>query len=191
MLPFALYSDIQNLLVSASAIRHCVRGATPLMSKIGTPYPFVLGIIKLKKSPQMSKKRQKLLKYKNWVKSAKNSPNWVGRAIFELFDALIYMYKKWSNDTSLYDFTPFILSPCPKKVYHHTLSPIISQKSLPFPHLKKLIPLANCGCDVPVGFSTVPLLTHVTQILHHTLVVASTIFIPSSSRFNCLVATRL
>jgi hypothetical protein len=24
MLPFALYSDIQNLLVSASAIRHCV-----------------------------------------------------------------------------------------------------------------------------------------------------------------------
>jgi hypothetical protein len=24
MLPFALFSDIQNLLVSASAIRHCV-----------------------------------------------------------------------------------------------------------------------------------------------------------------------
>jgi hypothetical protein len=26
MLPFALYSDIQNLLGSASAIRHCVNG---------------------------------------------------------------------------------------------------------------------------------------------------------------------
>jgi hypothetical protein len=35
MLPFALYSDLQNLLVSASAIRHCDREAKSAVLNFG------------------------------------------------------------------------------------------------------------------------------------------------------------